>query len=71
MGTVRAEARVVIGAKMESYDAQGNLIESKPASSSQVSEVRTSRQRPWSSPFFPKDESQAHEKHTSWGLLNI
>ena len=27
--------------------------------------------RPWSSPFFPKDESQAHEKHTSWGLLNI
>ena len=45
MGTARAEARVVIGAKMESYDAQGNLIESKPTSASQVSEVRTSRQR--------------------------
>ena len=27
--------------------------------------------RPWSSPFIPKDESQAHEKHTSWGILNI
>ena len=45
MGTVRAEARVVISAMLESYDAEGNLIESKPANSSQVSEVRASRQR--------------------------
>ena len=40
MGTVRAEARVVIGAKMESYDARGNIIESKPASSSQAKSVK-------------------------------
>lgn len=27
--------------------------------------------RPWPSSFFPKDESQAQEKHTSWEILNI
>ena len=27
--------------------------------------------RPWPSSFFPKDESQAQEKHTSWEIQNI
>ena len=67
MGTVRAEARVVIGAKMDSYDAEGNLIKSQPASSSQVSEVRTSRQRDPGHHHSFRKMNPKHKKNTHRG----
>lgn len=67
MGTVRAEARVVIGAKMDSYDAEGNLIKSQPASSSQVSEVRTSRQRDPGHRHSFRKMNPKHKKNTHRG----
>ena len=60
MGTVIAEARVVVGAMMESYDAEKNLINSQPASPSQVSEVRTSRQR---DPGHRRSSRKMNPKH--------
>ena len=67
MGTVRAEARVVISAMLESYDAEGNLTESKPANSSQVSEVRTSRQRDPGHRRSSRRMNPKHKKNTHRG----
>ena len=67
MWTVRAEARIVISAMLESYDAEGNLIESKPAKSSQVSEVRTSRQRDPGHRRSSRKMNPKHKKNTHRG----